>query len=34
MLQYYVEARDGRDALAAANGKPGSPNVMTIKPKR
>jgi len=34
MLQYYAEARDGRDALAAANGKPGSPNVMTIKPKR
>ncbi len=34
LLQYYVEARDGRDSIAAANGKPGSPNVMTIKAKR
>jgi hypothetical protein len=34
MLQYYVEARDGKDGLAAATGKPGSPNVMTIKAKR
>jgi len=33
MLQYYVEARDGRDGVAAANGKPGSPNVMTIRAK-
>ena len=34
MLQYYVEAHDAKDAVAAANGKPGSPNVVTIKAKR
>jgi hypothetical protein len=32
MLQYYVEAHDAKDGVAAANGKPGSPNVLTIKP--
>ncbi len=29
-LQYYVEARDSRDAVAASNGSAGSPNVTSI----
>jgi flagellar biosynthesis GTPase FlhF len=29
-LQYYVEARDGRDTVAASNGSAGSPNVASI----
>jgi hypothetical protein len=29
-LQYYVEARDGRDSVAASNGTAGSPNVASI----
>ena len=29
-LQYYVEARDGRDTVAASNGTAGSPNVAAI----
>ena len=29
-LQYYAEARDGRDAVAASNGSAGSPNVTSI----
>ncbi len=31
-LQYYVEARNDRGAVAAANGKANSPNIMTLKP--
>jgi hypothetical protein len=29
-LQYYVEARDGRDTVAASNGTAGSPNIASI----
>jgi hypothetical protein len=29
-LQYYAEARDGKDGLVAANGKAASPNIATI----
>lgn len=29
-LQYYAEARDGRDTVAASNGSAGSPNVTSI----
>lgn len=32
ILQYYAEARDGREAVAAANGKANSPNVVTLRP--
>jgi DNA repair exonuclease SbcCD ATPase subunit len=32
LLQYYVEARDGRESIAASNGKAASPNVVTLKP--
>ena len=31
-LQYYVEAYDGKGALLAANGKPGSPNILALRP--
>jgi hypothetical protein len=31
-LQYYAEARDGRGAVAAANGKAASPNILPLKP--
>jgi hypothetical protein len=31
LLQYYVEARDGREKLAASNGKASSPNIATVK---
>jgi hypothetical protein len=31
LLQYYVEARDGREKLAASNGKANSPNIATVK---
>ena len=30
-LQYYMEARDGHEKLAAANGKPSSPHVMSLR---
>jgi len=30
-LQYYTEARDGRESVAAASGKPASPNVLTLR---
>ena len=29
-LQYYAEARDGRDTVAASNGSAGSPNVTSV----
>jgi hypothetical protein len=32
VLQYYAEARDGRGAVAGANGKAASPNILTLKP--
>jgi hypothetical protein len=32
LLQYYVEARDGGQNIAAVNGKPSSPNIATVKP--
>jgi hypothetical protein len=31
LLQYYVEARDGRETVAASNGKASSPNIATVK---
>jgi hypothetical protein len=31
VLQYYAEARDGREAVAATNGKPSSPNILTLR---
>lgn len=31
LLQYYAEVRDGRDKVAAATGKPTSPNILTLK---
>jgi hypothetical protein len=31
LLQYYVEARDGQQKMAASNGKPSSPNIMTLR---
>jgi hypothetical protein len=31
-LQYYVEARDGRDTVTAGNGSAGSPNVVSVSP--
>jgi hypothetical protein len=30
-LQYYTEARDGKESVAAASGKPASPNVLTLR---
>ena len=33
-LQYYAEARDGSDTVAATNGKASSPNVVSIAPAR
>ena len=30
LLQYYAEARDGRDTVAASNGKASSPNIVPI----
>ncbi len=30
-LQYYVEVRDSHGAVAAAEGKPSSPNILTLK---
>ncbi len=30
-LQYYMEARDGHEKLAASNGKPSSPHVMSLR---
>ena len=30
-LQYYTEARDGHESVAAASGKPASPNVLTLR---
>jgi hypothetical protein len=30
LLQYYAEARDGRDSVAASNGKASSPNIVPI----
>jgi hypothetical protein len=32
VLQYYVEVRDRQGAVAAANGKPNSPNILSLKP--
>jgi hypothetical protein len=32
LLQYYAEARDGRDSVSATNGKASSPNIVTIAP--
>jgi hypothetical protein len=32
LLQYYAEARDGRDTVAATNGHASSPNIVTIAP--
>ena len=32
LLQYYAEARDGRDTVAASNGRASSPNIVTIAP--
>jgi hypothetical protein len=31
VLQYYAEARDGREAVAATSGKPASPNILTLR---
>jgi len=31
LLHYYVEARDGREAIAATNGKSNSPNIATVR---
>lgn len=31
LLQYYAEARDGREAVAATTGKPSSPNILTLR---
>ena len=33
LMQYYVEARDGRDAVTASNGKAQSPNILTLRPQ-
>lgn len=33
LLQYYAEVRDGKDSVAATNGKASSPNVVTIVPR-
>jgi len=33
-LQYYVEARDGKDAVAASNGSASSPNVVSVSSNR
>ena len=30
-LQYYTEARDGKESVAAASGRPASPNVLTLR---
>jgi hypothetical protein len=32
LLQYYVEARNDKDSVAASNGKATSPNIITIAP--
>ncbi len=32
LLQYYVEARNDKDSIAASNGKASSPNIITISP--
>jgi hypothetical protein len=32
LLQYYVEARDAKQAVAASNGRASSPNIATIRP--
>jgi chemotaxis protein histidine kinase CheA len=32
LVQYYVEARNGKGEVTASYGKPGSPNIMTLKP--
>jgi hypothetical protein len=32
VLQYYAEARDAKDSLAAGNGKAASPNILTLRP--
>jgi hypothetical protein len=32
LMHYYVEARDGKEKLAASNGKATSPNVITVRP--
>ncbi len=32
LLHYYVEARDGRQAVAATNGRSSSPNIAMIRP--
>jgi len=32
LLQYYVEARNDKDSVAASNGKASSPNIVTITP--
>ena len=32
LIHYYVEARDGKEKVAASNGKATSPNVITIRP--
>ena len=32
LLQYYAEARDSKDGVAATNGKASSPNIVTIAP--
>ncbi len=34
LLQYYVEARNDKDSVAASNGKASSPNIVTITPAR
>jgi len=32
LMHYYVEARDGKEKIAASNGKATSPNVITVRP--
>jgi hypothetical protein len=34
LLQYYVEARDGRQLVTASNGKAASPNIALVRPAR
>jgi hypothetical protein len=34
LLQYYVEARDGRELVTASNGKAASPNIALVRPAR
>lgn len=34
LLQYYVEARDGRELVTASNGKAAAPNIALVRPAR